>query len=185
MAYDKLDEWSQLNYAEEFYDPIINHRLNLNENIVNMDNCLERSCTDQWLYEERLDIPEVKMLRATYSSLLQPVIVKVSYYVSGLPSPCENDMRIEDGEDEGRTLQLGKKRILRSRRTSFWLYHFCLLGIIPFPIFWCGFGKAYTGILNLIEMAGSYIPAFLYNNQELLITTATSAILYILASYYR
>ncbi|KAJ6951585.1 hypothetical protein NC653_040893 [Populus alba x Populus x berolinensis] len=44
---------------------------------------------------------------------------------------------------------------------------------------------AYTGILNLIEMAGSYIPAFLYNNQELLITTATSAILYILASYYR
>ncbi|KAJ6762973.1 CHLOROPLAST J-LIKE DOMAIN 1 [Salix purpurea] len=44
---------------------------------------------------------------------------------------------------------------------------------------------AYTGILNLIEMTGSYIPVFLYNNQELLITTATSVILYILASYYR
>ncbi|XP_034916922.1 protein CHLOROPLAST J-LIKE DOMAIN 1, chloroplastic [Populus alba] len=76
----------------------------------------------------------------------------------------------EDGEDEGRTLQLGK-RILRSLALVF--------GSITFA------SLAYTGILNLIEMAGSYIPAFLYNNQELLITTATSAILYILASYYR
>ncbi|KAJ6854704.1 hypothetical protein NC651_039606 [Populus alba x Populus x berolinensis] len=76
----------------------------------------------------------------------------------------------EDGEDEGRTLRLGK-RILRSLALVF--------GSITFA------SLAYTGILNLIEMAGSYIPAFLYNNQELLITTATSAILYILASYYR
>ncbi|KAL9381848.1 hypothetical protein Peur_024883 [Populus x canadensis] len=76
----------------------------------------------------------------------------------------------EDGEDEGRTLRLGK-RILRALALVF--------GSITFA------SLAYTGILNLIEMAGSYIPAFLYNNQELLITTATSAILYILASYYR
>ncbi|XP_011036294.1 PREDICTED: uncharacterized protein LOC105133861 [Populus euphratica] len=76
----------------------------------------------------------------------------------------------EDGEDEGQTLRLGK-RILRSLALVF--------GSITFA------SLAYTGILNLIEMAGSYIPAFLYNNQELLITTATSAILYILASYYR
>ncbi|KAJ6296588.1 hypothetical protein OIU78_022327 [Salix suchowensis] len=76
----------------------------------------------------------------------------------------------EDGEDEGRTLRLGKQ-ILRSLALVF--------GSITFA------SLAYTGILNLIEMAGSYIPAFLYNNQELLITTATSAILYILASYYR
>ncbi|KAF9670144.1 hypothetical protein SADUNF_Sadunf13G0037900 [Salix dunnii] len=76
----------------------------------------------------------------------------------------------EEGEDEGRTLRLGK-RILRSLAIVF--------GSIAFA------SLAYTGILNLIEMAGSYIPVFLYNNQELLITTATSVILYILASYYR
>ncbi|KAJ6434223.1 hypothetical protein OIU84_017844 [Salix udensis] len=76
----------------------------------------------------------------------------------------------EEGEDEGRTLRLGK-RILRSLAIVFGSMAFASL--------------AYTGILNLIEMAGSYIPVFLYNNQELLITTATSVILYILASYYR
>ncbi|KAH8491159.1 hypothetical protein H0E87_023340 [Populus deltoides] len=76
----------------------------------------------------------------------------------------------EEGEDEGRTLRLGK-RILRSLALVF--------GSVAFA------SLAYTGILNLIEMAGSYIPVFLYNNQELLITTATSVILYILASYYR
>ncbi|KAJ6757392.1 hypothetical protein OIU74_026614 [Salix koriyanagi] len=76
----------------------------------------------------------------------------------------------EEGEDEGRTLRLGK-RILRSLAIVFGSMAFASL--------------AYTGILNLIEMTGSYIPVFLYNNQELLITTATSVILYILASYYR
>ncbi|KAJ6744342.1 CHLOROPLAST J-LIKE DOMAIN 1 [Salix purpurea] len=65
----------------------------------------------------------------------------------------------EDGEDEGRTLRLGK-RILRSLALVF--------GSITFA------SLAYTV---------TYLH-FLYNNQELLITTATSAILYILASYY-
>ncbi|EEF40376.1 conserved hypothetical protein [Ricinus communis] len=44
---------------------------------------------------------------------------------------------------------------------------------------------AYTGILNLIEFIGSYIPVFLFNNQELIVTTSSAVILYILGSYYR
>ena len=32
------------------------------------------------------------------------------------------------------------------------------------------FLQAYTGVLNLIEFVGGYIPAFLYNNQVLAFT---------------
>ncbi|KAB5529480.1 hypothetical protein DKX38_019561 [Salix brachista] len=99
----------------------------------------------------------------------------------------------EEGEDVGRTLRLGK-RILRSLAIVFGSMAFASLVFGVETAAWEGRGvyfkvfdedSAYTGILNLIEMAGSYIPVFLYNNQELLITTATSVILYILASYYR
>ncbi|KAJ9180045.1 hypothetical protein P3X46_008338 [Hevea brasiliensis] len=76
----------------------------------------------------------------------------------------------EDGEDDGRALRMGK-RLLRSLALVF--------GCIAFA------SLAYTGILNLIEFLGSYIPVFLYNNQELLVTTSSAVMLYILGSYYR
>lgn len=76
----------------------------------------------------------------------------------------------EEGEDTGRALRMGK-RLLRSLGLVF--------GCIAFS------SLAYTGVLNLIEFVGSYIPAFLYNNQELVVTTSTSIMLYIMASFYR
>ncbi|KAI3915673.1 hypothetical protein MKX01_015498 [Papaver californicum] len=76
----------------------------------------------------------------------------------------------EEGEDEGRGLRMGK-RILRSLSLVFGCITVTSLG--------------FTGILNVIEMLGSFIPSFLYNNQELFITSATAVMLYILASFYR
>ncbi|KAK7817504.1 hypothetical protein CFP56_042789 [Quercus suber] len=76
----------------------------------------------------------------------------------------------EDGEDTGRALRMGK-RLLRSLGLVF--------GCIAVS------SLAYTGVLNLIEFVGGYIPAFLYNNQELLVTASTSIMLYVMASYYR
>lgn len=76
----------------------------------------------------------------------------------------------EEGEDDGRTVRMGK-RILRSLALVF--------GSIAFA------SLAYTGILNLIELSGSYIPVFLYNNQELLVTSFSAFLLYVLGSYYR
>ncbi|KAL6976999.1 Protein CHLOROPLAST J-LIKE DOMAIN 1, chloroplastic [Sarracenia purpurea var. burkii] len=73
-------------------------------------------------------------------------------------------------EDEGRALRMGK-RLLRSLALVFGCIAVSSLG--------------FTGILNLIEFVGSYIPAFLYNNQELFITGSTAVMLYIMASYYR
>ncbi|MBA0561761.1 hypothetical protein Golob_018561, partial [Gossypium lobatum] len=75
----------------------------------------------------------------------------------------------EEGEDDGRGLRMGK-RLLRSLALVF--------GCIALS------SLAYTGILNLIEYIGSYIPAVLYNNQELIVTTASAVSLYIMASYY-
>lgn len=76
----------------------------------------------------------------------------------------------EEGEDDGRGLRMGK-RLLRSLALVF--------GCIALS------SLAYTGILNLIEYIGSYIPAVLYNNQELIVTTASAVSLYVMASYYR
>lgn len=76
----------------------------------------------------------------------------------------------EDGEDHGRGIRMGK-RLLRSLALVF--------GCIAFT------SLAYTGALNLIEFVGSYIPSFIYNNQELLITASTAVMLYVMASYYR
>ncbi|KAK3043121.1 hypothetical protein RJ639_000010 [Escallonia herrerae] len=76
----------------------------------------------------------------------------------------------EDGEDEGRMLRMGK-RLLRSLALVFGCVAVSSLG--------------YTGVLNLIELAGSYIPVVLYNNQELIVTISSAVTLYILASYYR
>ncbi|XP_031378771.1 uncharacterized protein LOC116194160 isoform X2 [Punica granatum] len=76
----------------------------------------------------------------------------------------------EDGEDPGRGVRMGK-RLLRSLALVF--------GCIAFT------SLAYTGLLNLIEFVGGYIPAFLYNNQEPLVTVTSALFLYIMASYYR
>ncbi|XP_052186588.1 protein CHLOROPLAST J-LIKE DOMAIN 1, chloroplastic [Diospyros lotus] len=76
----------------------------------------------------------------------------------------------EDGEDEGRALRMGK-RLLRSLALVFGCIAVSSLG--------------FTGLLNLIEFVGNYIPTFLYNNQELFVTGTTALFLYIMASYYR
>ncbi|KAJ4972858.1 hypothetical protein NE237_006032 [Protea cynaroides] len=76
----------------------------------------------------------------------------------------------EDGEDEGRALRMGK-RLLRSLGLVFGCIAVSSLG--------------FTGVLNVIELLGQYIPTFLYNNQEPFVTTATAVMLYIMASYYR
>ncbi|XP_010043287.2 uncharacterized protein LOC104432531 [Eucalyptus grandis] len=76
----------------------------------------------------------------------------------------------EGEEDPGRGLRMGK-RLLRSLALVF--------GCIAFS------SLAYTGLLNLIEFVGSFIPAFLYNNQELIVTTSTAIFLFIMASFYR
>lgn len=76
----------------------------------------------------------------------------------------------EDGEDEGRTLRMGK-RLLRSLSLVFGCVAVTSLG--------------YTLLLNVIEFSAGYIPRFLYSNQELLVTASTVALLHIMASYYR
>ncbi|XP_049354583.1 uncharacterized protein LOC125819111 isoform X1 [Solanum verrucosum] len=76
----------------------------------------------------------------------------------------------EEGEDEGRMMRMGK-RLLRSLALVFGCIAIASLG--------------YTGFLNFIEYAGGFIPVFLYNNQELLVTGFTAIVLHIIASYYR
>ncbi|KAM7526705.1 hypothetical protein LguiA_016607 [Lonicera macranthoides] len=76
----------------------------------------------------------------------------------------------EEVQDEGRMLRMGK-RILRSLALVFGCIAVSSLG--------------YTGVLNLIEFTGGYIPAFLYNNQELAITASSAIMLYVMATYYR
>ncbi|KAH0757133.1 hypothetical protein KY290_020626 [Solanum tuberosum] len=76
----------------------------------------------------------------------------------------------EEGEDEGRMMRMGK-RLLRSLALVFGCIAIASLG--------------YTGFLNFIEYAGGFIPVFLYNNQELLVTGFTAVVLHIIASYYR
>lgn len=84
--------------------------------------------------------------------------------------PPTSPTMTEDGEDEGRALRMGK-RLLRSLALVFGCIAVSSLG--------------FTGLLNLIEFVGSYIPSFLYNNQELFVTASTAVMLYVMASYYR
>ncbi|KAF3452348.1 hypothetical protein FNV43_RR02781 [Rhamnella rubrinervis] len=77
----------------------------------------------------------------------------------------------EDGEeDSGRGLRMGK-RLLRSLALVF--------GCVAVA------SLAYTGVLNLIEFMGGFIPVSLYNNQELLVTTSSAIMLWIMASFFR
>ncbi|XP_050936342.1 protein CHLOROPLAST J-LIKE DOMAIN 1, chloroplastic isoform X2 [Cucumis melo] len=84
--------------------------------------------------------------------------------------PAVSPSFTEDGEDSGRGIRMGK-RLLRSLALVFG----CIAVI----------SLAYTGVLNFIEFMGGYIPVFLYNNQELLVTSSSALMLYIMASYYR
>ncbi|KGN65791.1 uncharacterized protein LOC101213790 [Cucumis sativus] len=84
--------------------------------------------------------------------------------------PAVSPSFTEDGEDSGRGIRMGK-RLLRSLALVFGCIAVISLG--------------YTGILNFIEFLGNYIPEFLYNNQELLVTSSSALMLYIMASYYR
>ncbi|XP_015968446.1 protein CHLOROPLAST J-LIKE DOMAIN 1, chloroplastic [Arachis duranensis] len=76
----------------------------------------------------------------------------------------------EEGEDTGEGLRMGK-RLLRSLALVFGCVALSSVG--------------YTIFLNIIEYAGGFIPAALYNSQELIITTSSAVMLYILATYYR
>lgn len=76
----------------------------------------------------------------------------------------------EEGEDEGRMMRMGK-RLLRSLALAFGCIAVASLG--------------YTGVVNLIEYISGYVPVALYNNQEVIVTAATSLSLYFMASYYR
>ncbi|XP_052134917.1 protein CHLOROPLAST J-LIKE DOMAIN 1, chloroplastic-like isoform X2 [Oryza glaberrima] len=76
----------------------------------------------------------------------------------------------EYGEVEGRGIHMAK-RVLRS---------LCLvLGSI------LAVSLGYTGLANFSQFLGQYIPSVVYNFQELIVTTASSVLLCILASYYR
>ncbi|CAJ2631427.1 unnamed protein product [Trifolium pratense] len=75
-----------------------------------------------------------------------------------------------DGEDPGEALRMGK-RLLRSLSLVF--------GCLAVS------SLAYTFGLNIIESAIGYIPFLLYNSQELIITTSSVFMLFILGSYYR
>ncbi|VFQ80310.1 unnamed protein product [Cuscuta campestris] len=75
-----------------------------------------------------------------------------------------------EAEDNGRMLRMGR-RLIRSLGLAFGCIAVASLG--------------YTGLLNLIESTGRFIPAIIYNNQEPIVTAATAVLLYIVASYYR
>ncbi|CAN6299086.1 unnamed protein product [Urochloa humidicola] len=76
----------------------------------------------------------------------------------------------EYGEVEGRGIHMAK-RVLRS------------LGLVLGSILAASVG--YTGLANFSQFLGQYIPTVVCNFQELIVTTASSVLLCILASYYR
>ncbi|XP_037461873.1 uncharacterized protein LOC119332862 [Triticum dicoccoides] len=76
----------------------------------------------------------------------------------------------EYGEVEGRGIHMAK-RVLRS------------LGLVLGSIFAASLG--YTGLANFSQFLGHYIPSVVCNFQELIVTTASSVLLCILATYYR
>ncbi|TVU43538.1 hypothetical protein EJB05_10017 [Eragrostis curvula] len=76
----------------------------------------------------------------------------------------------EYGEVEGRGIRMAK-RVVRA------------LGLIFGCVFFASLG--YTAALNLIEFSWQSTPRIVYYYQELIVTAASSALLYITASYYR
>eukprot|EP01018_Ginkgo_biloba_P030817 Gb_27850 [translate_table: standard] len=76
----------------------------------------------------------------------------------------------ENVEDESRGIRTGK-RLLRT------------LGLVFSCI--AISSLAYTGVLNIIEFIGFYIPRALINGQELFVTISSAVMLFFLGSYYR
>lgn len=76
----------------------------------------------------------------------------------------------EYGEVEGRGIRMAK-RVVRA------------LGLIFGCVFAASLG--YTAAVNVIEFSWQYTPRIVYYYQELIVTAATAALLYITASYYR
>ncbi|KAH6826524.1 Chloroplast J-like domain 1 [Perilla frutescens var. hirtella] len=97
-------------------------------------------------------------------------VYRIFEKLKALDPPASPAFTEEGGEDEGRMMRMGK-RLLRSLSLVFGCVAFASLG--------------YTGVLNVIEYATGFVPVFLYNNQELLVTASSALMLYILASYYR
>ncbi|GKV12499.1 hypothetical protein SLEP1_g23633 [Rubroshorea leprosula] len=108
---------------------------------------------------------EYKPLQFMAFAFVYRIFEKLTAY-----EPPVSPIFTEEGEDVGRGQRMGK-RLLRSLALVF--------GCIAVS------SLVYTGVLNLMEYFLNYIPAFLYNNQELIITTASAVALYIMASYYR
>lgn len=116
-----------------------------------------------WVYVKR--IAEYKPLQFLAFAFVYRLFEKLKSFESPVTSTYN-----EEGEDTGEGLRMGK-RLLRSLALVFGCIAFSSLG--------------YTFILNIIEFAGGFIPATLYNSQELIITTSSAVMLHILASYYR
>ncbi|KAK3120922.1 hypothetical protein QOZ80_8BG0643510 [Eleusine coracana subsp. coracana] len=76
----------------------------------------------------------------------------------------------EYGEVEGRGIRMAK-RVVRA------------LGLIIGCVFIASLG--YTAAVNVIEFSWQYTPRIVYYYQELIVTAASSALLYITVSYYR
>ncbi|CAI0464802.1 unnamed protein product [Linum tenue] len=91
---------------------------------------------------------EYKPLQFLTFAFVYRVFEKLKSY-----EPSVSPTLTEEGVDDGRALRMGK-RLLRSLALVF--------GCIAFA------SLAYTGVLNLIEYAGGFIPVFLYNNQVII-----------------
>ncbi|KAL3649692.1 hypothetical protein CASFOL_006095 [Castilleja foliolosa] len=116
-----------------------------------------------WIFIKRS--AEYKPLQFLAFAFVYRVFEKLKSY-----EPPTSSTFTEGGEDEGRMLRMGKI-LLRSLALVFGCVAFTSLG--------------YTGVLNVIEFAAGYIPVFLYNNQELLVTASSALMLHVAASYYR
>ncbi|KAM3402201.1 hypothetical protein ACQJBY_006246 [Aegilops geniculata] len=104
----------------------------------------------------------------------QPIVPWGPRYSRATAKDVQINMAIsatfEYGEVEGRGIHMAK-RVLRS------------LGLVLGSIFAASLG--YTGLANFSQFLGHYIPSVVYNFQELIVTTASSVLLCILATYYR
>ncbi|XBJ24020.1 hypothetical protein VPH35_001990 [Triticum aestivum] len=104
----------------------------------------------------------------------QPIVPWGPRYSRATAKDLQINMAIsatfEYGEVEGRGIHMAK-RVLRS------------LSLVLGSIFAASLG--YTGLANFSQFLGHYIPSVVYNFQELIVTTASSVLLCILATYYR
>jgi len=96
-------------------------------------------------------------------------IYRIFQKLKGFEAPVKT-LLSEDGEDESRGIRTGK-RLLRTLALVF----SCIAVS----------SVAYTGLLNVIELAGFSIPRALINSQELFVTVSSAITLFVMGSYYR